>query len=384
MKPPVRNPLVALTLALLVALPATAQDEPLVPQSEAEQQLRDMRRQQRTLDLAACKQALAWELDVRKPLLSGNWADDPVGRRMREFVSYLYADSPFLEATEFSGTPEEVRQCKDMQASLLAYKAALPAREMTDPFFIAYTNSLGIRHQKLLDALEWCKSSSYGGLHIQQLEDYNKKYLEFMVITERLAAHQPLPGVKAKSEKYPWNVEFIDVLKHTGLLPYFKEFFNNQMLDLNDKILAINKLLEHQKDIVKIVRERWTKTNTQLTSVAETMEKRHDYEYIAPLIAADKQILQHFDELLKEAEAVQEEFEDTGTPAGRLRTSEGLAPDALKDLARGSTSPVYSRLLRHSRHRLEDAWNKAAKKLDSEHEGDPDWHRMSLTSRTAR
>jgi len=33
MKPPVRNPLVALTLALLVALPATAQDEPLVPQS---------------------------------------------------------------------------------------------------------------------------------------------------------------------------------------------------------------------------------------------------------------------------------------------------------------------------------------------------------------
>ena len=374
MKPPVRNPLVALTLALLVALPATAQDEPLVPQSEAEQQLRDMRRQQRTLDLAACKQALAWELDVRKPLLSGNWADDPVGRRMREFVSYLYADSPFLEATEFSGTPEEVRQCKDMQASLLAYKAALPAREMTDPFFIAYTNSLGIRHQKLLDALEWCKSSSYGGLHIQQLEDYNKKYLEFMAITERLAAHQPLSGVKAKSEKYPWNVEFIDVLKHTGLLPYFKEFFNNQMLDLNDKILAINKLLEHQKDIVKIVRERWTKTNTQLTSV----------EYIAPLIAADKQILQHFDELLKEAEAVQEEFEDTGTPAGRLRTSEGLAPDALKDLARGSTSPVYSRLLRHSRHRLEDAWNKAAKKLDSEHEGDPDWHRMSLTSRTAR
>ena len=303
---------------------------------------------------------------------------------MREFVSYLYADSPFLEATEFSGTPEEVRQCKDMQASLLAYKAALPAREMTDPLFIAYTNSLGIRHQKLLDALEWCKSSSYGGLHIQQLEDYNKKYLEFMAITERLAAHQPLSGVKAKSEKYPWNVEFIDVLKHTELLPYFKEFFNNQMLDLNDKILAINKLLEHQKDIVKIVRERWTKTNTQLTSVAETMEKRHDYEYIAPLIAADKQILQHFDELLKEAEAVQEEFEDTGTPAGRLRTSEGLAPDALKDLARGSTSPVYSRLLRHSRHRLEDAWNKAAKKLDSEHEGDPDWHRMSLTSRTAR
>ena len=156
------------------------------------------------------------------------------------------------------------------------------------------------------------------------------------------------------------------------------------MLDLNDKILAINKLLEHQKDIVKIVRERWTKTNTQLTSVAETMEKRHDYEYIAPLIAADKQILQHFDEMLKEAEAVQEEFEDTGTLAGRLRTSEGLAPDALKGLARGSTSPVYSRLLRHSRHRLEDAWNKAAKKLDSEHEGDPDWHRMSLTSRTAR
>ena len=384
MKPPVRNPLVALTLALLVALPATAQDEPLVPQSEAEQQLRDMRRQQRTLDLAACKQALAWELDVRKPLLSGNWADDPVGRRMREFVSYLYADSPFLEATEFSGTPEGVRQCKDMQASLLAYKAALPAREMTDPFFIAYTNSLGIRHKKLLDAVEWCNSTDFGTGYIKQLEDYNKKYLEFMVITERLAAHQPLPGVKAKSEKYPWNVEFIDVLKHTGLLPYFKEFFNNQMLDLNDKILAINKLLEHQKDIVKIVRERWTKTNTQLTSVAETMEKRHDYEYIAPLIAADKQILQHFDELLKEAEAVQEEFEDTGTPAGRLRTSEGLAPDALKDLARGSTSPVYSRLLRHSRHRLEDAWNKAAKKLDSEHEGDPDWHRMSLTSRTAR
>lgn len=343
MKPLVRNPLVALTLALLVALPATAQDEPLVPQSEAEQQLRDMRRQQRTLDLAACKQALAWELDVRKPLLSGNWTDDPAGRRMREFVSYLYTDSPFLEATEFSGTPKEVRQCKDMQASLLAYKAALPAREMTDPLFIAYTNSLGIRHQKLLDALEWCNSSSYGGLHIQQLEDYNKKYLEFMAITERLAAHQPLSGVKAKSEKYPWNVEFIDVLKHTGLLPYFKEFFNNQMLDLNDKILAINKLLEHQKDIVKIVRERWTKTNAQLTSVAETMEKRHDYEYIAPLIAADKQILQHFDELLKEAEAVQEEFEDTGTPAGRLRTSEGLAPDALKDLARGSTSPVYSR-----------------------------------------
>ena len=378
MKPPVRNPLVALTLALLVALPATAQDEPLVPQSEAEQQLRDMRLQQRTLDLDACKQALAWELDVRKPLLSDNWTDDPVGRRMREFVSYLYADSPFLEATEFSGTPEEVRQCKDMQASLLAYKAALPAREMTDPFFIAYTNSLGIRHQKLLDALEWCKSSSYGGLHIQQLEDYNKKYLEFMAITERLAAHQPLSGVKAKSEKYPWNAEFIDVLKHTGLLPYFKEFFNNQMLDLNDKILAINKLLEHQKDIVKIVRERWTKTNTQLTSVAETMEKRHDYEYIAPLIAADKQILQHFDELLKEAEAVQEEFEDTGTLAGRLRTSEGLAPDALKGLARGATSPVYSRLLRHSRHRLEDAWNNVAKKLDSEHEGDPDWHRMTV------
>lgn len=380
MKPPVRNPLVALTLtlALLVALPATAQDEPLVPQSEAEQQLRDMRRQQRTLDLDACKQALAWELDVRKPLLSGNWADDPVGRRMREFVSYLYADSPFLEATEFSGTPEEVRQCKDMQASLLAYKAALPAREMTDPFFIAYTNSLGIRHKKLLDAVEWCKSSSYGGLHIQQLEDYNKKYLEFMAITEQLAAHQPLSGVKAKSEKYPWNVEFIDVLKHTELLPYFKEFFNNQMLDLNDKILAINKLLEHQKDIVKIVRERWTKTNTQLTSVAETMEKRHDYEYIAPLIAADKQILQHFDEMLKEAEAVQEEFEDTGTLAGRLRTSEGLAPDALKGLARGATSPVYSRLLRHSRHRLEDAWNNVAKKLDSEHEGDPDWHRMTV------
>ena len=384
MKSPVRNPLVALTLALLVALPATSQDEPLVPQSDAEPQLRDMRRQQRALDLAACKQALAWELDVRKPLLSGNWTDDPVGRRMREFVSYLYTDSPFLEATEFSGTPEEVRQCKDMQASLLAYKAALPAREMTDPFFIAYTNSLGIRHQKLLDALEWCKSSSYGGLHIQQLEDYNKKYLEFMAITERLAAHQPLSGVKAKSEKYPWNVEFIDVLKHTELLPYFKEFFNNQMLDLNDKILAINKLLEHQKDIVKIVRERWTKTNAQLTSVAETMEKRHDYEYIAPLIAADKQILQHFDELLKEAEAVQEKFEDTGTPAGRLRTSKGLAPDALKDLARGATSPVYSRLLRHSRHRLEDAWNNVAKKLDSEHEGDPDWHRMSLTSRTAR
>lgn len=384
MKPPVRNSLVALTLALLVALPAAAQDEPLVPQSEAEQQLRDMRRQQRTLDLAACKQALAWELDVRKPLLSSNWTDDPAGRRMREFVSYLYTDSPFLEATEFSGTPEEVRQCKDMQASLLAYKAALPAREMTDPLFIAYTNSLGIRHQKLLDALEWCKSSSYGGLHIQQLEDYNKKYLEFMAITERLAAHQPLSGVKAKSEKYPWNVEFIDVLKHTELLPYFKEFFNNQMLDLNDKILAINKLLEHQKDIVKIVRERWTKTNTQLTSVAETMEKRHDYEYIAPLIAADKQILQHFDEMLKEAEAVQEEFEDTGTLAGRLRTSEGLAPDALKGLARGATSPVYSRLLRHSRHRLEDAWNNVAKKLDSEHEGDPDWHRMSLTSRTAR
>lgn len=378
MKPLVRNPLVVLTLALLVALPAAAQDEPLVPQSEAEQQLRDMRRQQRALDLAACKQALAWELDVRKPLLSGNWTDDPAGRRMREFVSYLYADSPFLEATEFSGTPEEVRQCKDMQASLLAYKAALPAREMTDPFFIAYTNSLGIRHQKLLDALEWCKSSSYGGLHIQQLEDYNKKYLEFMAITERLAAHQPLSGVKAKSEKYPWNVEFIDVLKHTELLPYFKEFFNNQMLDLNDKILAINKLLEHQKDIVKIVRERWTKTNTQLTSVAETMEKRHDYEYIAPLIAVDKQILQHFDELLKEAEAVQEEFEDTGTLAGRLRTSEGLAPDALKGLARGATSPVYSRLLRHSRHRLEDAWNNVAKKLDSEHEGDPDWHRMTV------
>lgn len=378
MKPPVRNPLVALTLALLVALPATAQDEPLVPQSEAEQQLRDMRRQQKTLDLAACKQALAWELDVRNPLLSGNWADDPAGRRMREFVSYLYTDSPFLEATEFSGTPEEVRQCKDMQASLLAYKAALPAREMTDPLFIAYTNSLGIRHQKLLDALEWCNSSSYGGLHIQQLEDYNKKYLEFMAITERLAAHQPLSGFKAKSEKYPWNVEFIDVLKHTGLLPYFKEFFNNQMLDLNDKILAINKLLEHQKDIVKIVRERWTKTNTQLTSVAETMEKRHDYEYIAPLIAADKQILQHFDEMLKEAEAVQEEFEDTGTLAGRLRTSEGLAPDALKGLARGATSPVYSRLLRHSRHRLEDAWNNVAKKLDSEHEGDPDWHRMTV------
>ncbi len=378
MKPPVRNPLVALTLALLVALPATAQDEPLVPQSEAEQQLRDMRRQQKTLDLAACKQALAWELDVRKPLLNGNWADDPVGRRMREFVSYLYADSPFLEATEFSGTPEEVRQCKDMQASLLAYKAALPAREMTDPFFIAYTNSLGIRHKKLLDAVEWCNSTDFGTGYIQQLEDYNKKYLEFMAITERLAAHQPLSGVKAKSEKYPWNVEFIDVLKHTELLPYFKEFFNNQMLDLNDKILAINKLLEHQKDIVKIVRERWTKTNTQLTSVAETMEKRHDYEYIAPLIAADKQILQHFDELLKEAEAVQEEFEDTGTLAGRLRTSEGLAPDALKGLARGSTSPVYSRLLRHSRHRLEDAWNNVAKKLDSEHEGDPDWHRMTV------
>lgn len=378
MKPLVRNPLIALTLALLVALPATAQDVPPLPQSEAEQQLRDMRRQQRTLDLDACKQALALELDVRKPLLSDNWIDDPVGRRMREFVSYLYADSPFLEATEFSGTPEGVRQCKDMQASLLAYKAALPAREMTDPFFIAYTNSLGIRHQKLLDALEWCKSSSYGGLHIQQLEDYNKKYLEFMAITEQLAAHQPLSGVKAKSEKYPWNVEFIDVLKHTELLPYFKEFFNNQMLDLNDKILAINKLLEHQKDIVKIVRERWTKTNTQLTSVAETMEKRHDYEYIAPLIAADKQILQHFDEMLKEAEAVQEEFEDTGTLAGRLRTSEGLAPDALKGLARGATSPVYSRLLRHSRHRLEDAWNNVAKKLDSEHEGDPDWHRMTV------
>lgn len=378
MKPPVRNPLVALTLALLVALPATAQDEPLVPQSEAEQQLRDMRRQQRTLDLDACKQALAWELDVRKPLLSDNWTDDPVGRRMREFVSYLYADSPFLEATEFSGTPEEVRQCKDMQASLLAYKAALPAREMTDPFFIAYTNSLGIRHQKLLDAVEWCNSTDFGTGYIKQLEDYNKKYLEFMAITERLAAHQPLSGVKAKSEKYPWNVEFIDVLKHTELLPYFKEFFNNQMLDLNDKILAINKLLEHQKDIVKIVRERWTKTNTQMTSVAETMEKRHDYEYIAPLIAADKQILQHFDEMLKEAEAVQEEFEDTGTLAGRLRTSEGLAPDALKGLARGATSPVYSRLLRHSRHRLEDAWNNVAKKLDSEHEGDPDWHRMTV------
>ena len=378
MKPPVRNPLVALTLALLVALPATAQDEPLVPQSEAEQQLRDMRRQQRTLDLDACKQALAWELDVRKPLLSGNWTDDPVGRRMREFVSYLYTDSPFLEATEFSGTPEEVRQCKDMQASLLAYKAALPAREMTDPFFIAYTNSLGIRHQKLLDAVEWCNSTDFGTGYIKQLEDYNKKYLEFMAITERLAAHQPLSGVKAKSEKYPWNVEFIDVLKHTELLPYFKEFFNNQMLDLNDKILAINKLLEHQKDIVKIVRERWTKTNTQMTSVAETMEKRHDYEYIAPLIAADKQILQHFDEMLKEAEAVQEEFEDTGTLAGRLRTSEGLAPDALKGLARGATSPVYSRLLRHSRHRLEDAWNNVAKKLDSEHEGDPDWHRMTV------
>lgn len=378
MKPPVRNPLVALTLALLVALPATAQDEPLVPQSEAEQQLRDMRLQQRTLDLDACKQALALELDVRKPLLSDNWTDDPVGRRMREFVSYLYADSPFLEATEFSGTPEEVRQCKDMQASLLAYKAALPAREMTDPFFIAYTNSLGIRHKKLLDAVEWCNSTDFGTGYIKQLEDYNKKYLEFMAITERLAAHQPLSGVKAKSEKYPWNVEFIDVLKHTELLPYFKEFFNNQMLDLNDKILAINKLLEHQKDIVKIVRERWTKTNTQLTSVAETMEKRHDYEYIAPLIAADKQILQHFDEMLKEAEAVQEEFEDTGTLAGRLRTSEGLAPDALKGLARGATSPVYSRLLRHSRHRLEDAWNNVAKKLDSEHEGDPDWHRMTV------
>jgi hypothetical protein len=379
MKPPVRNPLVALTLALLVALPATAQDEPLVPQSEAEQQLRDMRLQQRTLDLDACKQALALELDVRKPLLSDNWTDDPVGRRMREFVSYLYADSPFLEATEFSGTPEEVRQCKDMQALLLAYKAALPAREMTDPFFIAYTNSLGIRHKKLLDAVEWCNSTDFGTGYIKQLEDYNKKYLEFMAITERLAAHQPLPGVKAKSEKYPWNVEFIDVLKHTGLLTYFTEAFNTRMVDLNGKVVAINGLMNHQKDIIKIVRERWTKTNARLTNVAEMMEKRRDYEYIAPLIAADKQILQHFEEMLKEAEAVQKQFEDTGTPAGRLRTSEGLAPDALKGLARDSSRPpAYSRLLLHSRHRLEDAWNKAAKKLDSEHEGDPDWHRMTV------
>ena len=379
MKSPVRNPLVALTLALLVALPATAQDEPLVPQSEAEQQLRDMRRQQRALDLDACKQALAWELDVRKPLLSDNWTDDPVGRRMREFVSYLYADSPFLEATEFSGAPEGVRQCKDMQASLLAYKAALPAQEMTDPFFIAYTNSLGIRHKKLRDAVEWCNSTGLGTRYIKQLEGYNKKYLEFMAITERLAAHQPLSGVKAKSEKYPWNVEFIDALKHTGLLPYFTEEFNNQMLDLNDKIVAIDGLMNHQKEIIEIVRERWTKTNVRLTNVAEMMEKRRDYEYIAPLIAADKQILQHFEEMLKEAEAVQKEFEDTGTPAGRLRTSEGLAPDALKGLARDSSRPpVYSRLLLHSRHRLEDAWNKAAKKLDSEHEGDPDWHRMTV------
>lgn len=379
MKSPVRNPLVALTLALLVALPATAQDVPPLPQSEAEQQLRDMRRQQRTLDLDACKQALALELDVRKPLLSDNWIDDPVGRRMREFVSYLYADSPFLEATEFSGTPEGVRQCKDMQASLLAYKAALPAREMTDPFFIAYTNSLGIRHKKLLDAVEWCNSTDFGTGYIKQLEDYNKKYLEFMAITERLAAHQPLPGVKAKSEKYPWNVEFIDVLKHTGLLTYFTEAFNTRMVDLNGKVVAINGLMNHQKDIIKIVRERWTKTNARLTNVAEMMEKRRDYEYIAPLIAADKQILQHFEEMLKEAEAVQKQFEDTGTPAGRLRTSEGLAPDALKGLARDSSRPpVYSRLLLHSRHRLEDAWNKAAKKLDSEHEGDPDWHRMTV------
>jgi|GEM_PF-2627012 len=379
MKPLVRNPLIALTLALLVALPATAQDVPPLPQSEAEQQLRDMRRQQRTLDLDACKQALALELDVRKPLLSDNWIDDPVGRRMREFVSYLYADSPFLEATEFSGTPEGVRQCKDMQASLLAYKAALPAREMTDPFFIAYTNSLGIRHKKLLDAVEWCNSTDFGTGYIKQLEDYNKKYLEFMVITERLAAHQPLPGVKAKSEKYPWNVEFIDVLKHTGLLTYFTEAFNARMVDLNGKVVAINGLMNHQKDIIKIVRERWTKTNARLTNVAEMMEKRRDYEYIAPLIAADKQILQHFEEMLKEAEAVQKQFEDTGTPAGRLRTSEGLAPDALKGLARDSSKPpVYSRLLLHSRHRLEDAWNKAAKKLDSEHEGDPDWHRMTV------
>ena len=379
MKPLVRNPLIALTLALLVALPATAQDVPPLPQSEAEQQLRDMRRQQRTLDLDACKQALALELDVRKPLLSDNWIDDPVGRRMREFVSYLYADSPFLEATEFSGTPEGVRQCKDMQASLLAYKAALPAREMTDPFFIAYTNSLGIRHKKLLDAVEWCNSTDFGTGYIKQLEDYNKKYLEFIVITERLAAHQPLPGVKAKSEKYPWNVEFIDVLKHTGLLTYFTEAFNARMVDLNGKVVAINGLMNHQKDIIKIVRERWTKTNARLTNVAEMMEKRRDYEYIAPLIAADKQILQHFEEMLKEAEAVQKQFEDTGTPAGRLRTSEGLAPDALKGLARDSSKPpVYSRLLLHSRHRLEDAWNKAAKKLDSEHEGDPDWHRMTV------